>query len=281
MKFEKKHIIGIAIGAGIIILALIFLWGDKLFLFIAGIAVVIAALPFMLSIVLESRAELENNDMFLEFVRNLAEAVKAGTPISRGILNLRNKNYGNLTKHVQKLANQIALGIPVREAFTTFALDVNNPAITRAINLISEAEKAGGQIDQILDSVAKSVAEIERLRKERRSAIYSLVVQGYIIFFIFIVIMLVLEFKILPMASDFGDISSSGALGGAASLQGAKFTPEQLSAPFLYLLIAQGFFAGIIIGKLAEGSIKPGLKHSFIMIIMAYLISTGVKAFIG
>lgn len=283
MKLEKKHVLGMIAGVVIAAAAIVFLRGENLFYFVIGIAGFIAVLPFIFSIALESKIEIENNEMFLEFSRNLAESVKSGTPISRSILNVKSKYYGHLTPHVQKLANQISLGIPVKDALKVFASDINNKTITRAINLISEAEKAGGQIEQILDSVAKSVAETEKLKKERRAAIYSLVVQGYIIFLIFIVIMLVLQFKILPMASDFGDMSTGDMEGfeGIGAGGGAKFSADELASPFLYLLLSQGLFAGLIIGKLAEGSIKPGIKHSFMMMILAYLITTGVKAFMG
>ena len=127
----------------------------------------------------------------------LVENVRSGTPISKSILNVRKKDFGALNPHVNKLANQIALGIPIQTAFETFGRDLNSQTISRAITIISESEKAGGQIETILDSVVKSVSQIEKLRKERRSAIYNLVVQGYIIFFIFIIIILIMEFKIL------------------------------------------------------------------------------------
>ena len=58
-------------------------------------------------------------------------------------------------------------------------------------------------------------------------------------------------------------------------------TAEELSKPFLWLLIAQGFFAGLVTGKLAEGKMMAGLKHSFILVALAVLISTGAKVFIG
>jgi len=281
MDLEKKHIIGIIAAVLTAVGAIIFLRDNNIFYFVLGLSGVLAVLPFILSFALESRIEKKNNEMFLEFSRDIAEAVKAGTPISRSIMNVRNKNYGPLTFHIQKLANQITLGIPVKDALSTFASDVNSSTVTRAINLISEAEKAGGKIEDILDSVSKSVAEIEKLKKERRSAISSLVVQGYIIFFIFIVIMLVLQFKILPMTTEFGGMSGEdmSGLGAAGLSSGNQLSVEEMSRSFLYLLLTQGFFAGLIIGKLSEGRIKPGLKHSFIMMIVAYLVTTGVKAF--
>src|SRR3989338_5718187 len=115
--------------------------------------------------------------MFLEFSRNLAESVNTGTPISKSIVNMRKKNYGALSPYITKLANQIELGIPVHQALQSFAYDVGSPVISRAIALIMEAERAGGEIDYILESVAGSISEVEKLKKERKAAIYGLVVQ--------------------------------------------------------------------------------------------------------
>ena len=258
----------------------------NLFFFILGIALVIILSPFMLNIILENKKEQEIDEMFLEFSRNLAESVNTGTPVSKSIINMRKKNYGPLSLHVQKLANQIELGIPMHRALHNFGSDVGSPVINRAIALIMEAERAGGEIDYILDSVANSISEIDKLRKERKAAIYNLVVQGYIIFFIFIGIMLVMQFKILPLTTggttigflttdvnQLKDFSPSDV-----STQG--LTPQIITRQFLYLLIAQGIFAGLTIGKLAEGTMKAGIKHSFILSITAFLVSSGANLFL-
>lgn len=253
---------------------IILLRGEKVFYFVVGIAVIIAGLPFITSLIIETEKEKEKEEMFLEFARNLVEGVKSGTPISKSIINVRGKNYGPLTPHVIKLTNQIVLGIPLRKAFETFAGDIGSRTITRAITLISEAEKSGGNIEEILESVAKSVSEVERLKKERKTAVYNLVVEGYIIFLIFLVTIVIVEFKILPITAE---IPQSGGLEGIIS--GEVVSAEELSNIFLYLLLAQGFFAGLVIGKLSEGTLKPGLKHSFILMALSLLISNGMKLF--
>lgn len=282
MKITRIQIMGLIVAAVTILVDLIFLLHEKIFYFILGIACVIGSLPFFVTFLLQTEKEKEKEEMFLEFSRNLVESVKTGTPISRSILNTKNKNYGSLTPHVNKLANQISLGIPVKEALEIFARDINNRTITRAIALIGEAEQAGGEIENILESVAKSVSQTDKLKKERRASIYNLVVQGYIIFMIFIIIMLVMEFKILPMTSGLGDLGGAEELSGIGGFGGgAAISVEEISRIFLYLLLTQGFFAGLTIGKLAEGSIKSGIKHSFILMALAFLISTGAKAFFG
>lgn len=283
IDLNKAHWIGIIFALIILIVDVIFFRSDKIFFFLVGIAFVVVALPFLATLLIATNLEKEKNERFLEFARNLAESVKAGTPIAQSIINMRSKNFGSLTPHIHKLSNQISIGIPISKAFGTFADDINSSTVKRAITLIREAEGAGGRIDEILDSVAKSVYQIDKLKKERKAAVYNLVVQGYIIFFIFIGIMLIMQFKILPLTAGVGDISSIGdfeAGNTPSTLGGASSTPEELARPFLYLLIVQGLFTGFTVGKLAEGSIKSGIKHSFILVIAAFLISSGASAFL-
>ncbi len=276
MKFDKKHWAGIVLGFALLTVAVIFLLrGDKIAYFILVVGIIIIALPFFATFLIERGRQKELEDKFLEFIRDLVENVKSGTPISKGIVNLRNRNYGSLTVYVDKLANQISLGIPLTSALYNFAKDTKSSVISRAVNLISEAEKAGGQIETILESVAKSVNQIDELKKERKSAIYNLIVQGYIIFMIFIIIMLVLEYKILPLTSELGGVDSS------LSLNVNAFSPTQFSMPIMVMLLVQSFFAGIVIGKIAEGNIKDGIKHSFILLAITLLVKTGASAILG
>ncbi len=287
-KITKIKLTGIIAAVLILFLSFIFIRGTDLFYFILGIAMFIAGFPFFLSIVFESRSTREKDEMFLEFSRDLVEGVRAGTPISKSILNIRKKDYGSLNPYIEKLANQISLGIPILISFQTFARDIGSNTITRAMTIIGESEKAGGEIQDILESVARSVAQSEKLRKERRAAMYTLVVQGYIIFLIFILIMLVMKFKILPLASGLsissdsleGSGSSMPAFGGMIS-PGTQATPEQLTRPFIWLILVQGFFAGLVIGKISEGSVVSGLKHSFILVVLSLWINAGAKLFLG
>jgi flagellar protein FlaJ len=281
MELKKIHYIGL--GVGVFILALSFLFREtKLFFLIAGIGVLIAVLPFVLSLIRESKEEAEKEEMFLEFTRNLVESVKTGTPISKSIMNLKEKGYGVLGVHIRKLANQISLGIPLSMALQVFAKDVNNITVSRTIILIGQAEKAGGDIGEILEAVAEAVSMSDKLKKERMAAISTLVVQGYIIFFVFMVIILIMQFQILPMVSGIAEL---GSLGGSAfseiGASGGQMDQEELSNSFLWLLLIQGFFTGLIIGKLGEGGVKAGIKHSFALMLVSFVVSAGANIILG
>ena len=280
MEMDKKHIL--AVGGGLLVaaIAILFFRGEDVLYFLLSLSFVIGALPFVVTTILENKEEQENNQMFLEFSRDLVENVKAGTPISQAIINVKDKEYGTLSPHIKKLANQISIGISIQKALRIFSRDVNSRVVKRAVDLIGEAEKAGGDIEDILESVAESVNETEKLKKERESAVHSLVVQGYIVFIIFVGIMLIMQFQIIPMATDVG-----GMAGGVEEDTGLSFggggdvSEQEMTRPLLFLLIAQGLFAGLVIGKLSGGKLKAGIKHSFALVTISLLIYFGANSF--
>ena len=283
MAFKKINLVGIIIGLIMIVISLFFRNTD-FFLFMIGMGVIIISLPFVISIIRANKASLEKEEMFLEFSRNLVESVKAGTPISKSIINVRDKYYGVLSENVRKLANQISLGIPLNKALKTFAGDVNNKTISRSLTLIGQAERSGGEIGEILESVTEAVTMSDKLKKERKASISTLVVQGYIIFFVFIIIILVLQFQILPMLSGIaqpggGASSGLGILGIGGG--GEPIDEQEIANSFLYLLLVQGFFSGLTIGKLSEGTFKVGVRHSFALMFSAFIISAGANVIFG
>lgn len=271
MEVKKIHWIGIISALLVMLISLIFIKSDAFF-FLIGIGILIGVAPFVFTVIYENRVANQKEEMFLEFARNLVESVKTGTPISKSIVNMKNKPYGVLTHHIVKLANQISLGVPLTEALKIFSKDVDNKAIARVLTLIGQAERAGGDIGEILESVAGAVNLSDSLKKERKAIISTLVVQGYIIFFVFMVIILVMQFKILPLLSGIADLQTVGTGGLGINPQAGGV--EDISRSFLYLLLIQGFFSGLTIGKLSEGSLKAGIRHSFALMVLSFMISS-------
>ena len=281
MEIKKRYLVGIGISLAII--AMSFFFRDTRFFFlIIGSGAIIGILPFILEVMKEARDSSEKEQMFLEFSRNLVESVKTGTPISKSIINVKNKPFGVLSPHVNKLANQISMGIPLSIALQVFSKDVNNKTISRAITLIGQAEKSGGEIGEILESVAEAVNTSDKLKKERLAVISTLVVQGYIIFLVFMVIVLVMQFKIIPLLSG---IQNVGAIGSEIGITagGNQFgdISKEISNAFLYLILIQGLFSGLTIGKLAEGSFKSGAKHSFALMLISFIIASVANVLFG
>ncbi|PIN88881.1 hypothetical protein COU57_07020 [Candidatus Pacearchaeota archaeon CG10_big_fil_rev_8_21_14_0_10_32_14] len=275
MELKIGHYIGIVLGLVIFGVSFLFI-GTPWFFFLIGVGLIAGSTPMVITVIIENRIAEEKEQMFLEFARSLVESVKTGTPVSKSIINLKSKPFGVLSPHVVKLANQISLGIPFSIALQTFAKDVNNHSISRSLTLIGQAEKAGGNIGTILEAVAEAVSLSDKLKKERKSAIQTLVAQGYIIFVVFLGIILVMQFKIIPLLDGLKDVQGASDLGIAVG-GGSGGESVDFGTAFLFLLLIQGFFSGITIGLLSEGNIKAGIRHSFALMLMSFIIASGAN----
>ena len=241
-----------------------FFWGQRPFWSIAIVILSFGWLHFWIDFFAENRRQKEIEFKFVEFARTLVESVKSGVSIPRSITNIAKKDFGALSPFLQKLAYQIEWGIPTRKALMTFSVDTNNRVIKRSISILVEAEQSGGDVSDVLESVVDSVINIKKMREERKASIYSQVVQGYIVYFIFIIIMLILQLWLFP---KLGNLSIGGSAPGEFNL----------NPTFFGLIMIQGLFAGIMIGKFSEGTVKQGILHSLVLMTVAALMITTVK----
>ena len=284
IEFKNKYFIGIFVALFIIgfDLYLNFVLEFKRFFYpIIVVAISIALGQFWIDFYNETKRQKDIEEKFLEFVRGLVGVVKSGISITKGIINVADEGYGALSPHVKKLARQIEWGIPIHRALVTFANDTENKVIKRSIAIIIEADKSGGDIEDILDSVSTSVVNIKKMKEERRSSVFSQILQGYIVFFVFIGIMLLLQLWLFPQLTGALNVADSndfdvGTVGGVGSFF-QKGEQTNLDFAFFSLIMIQGFFAGIMIGKFSEGSLKKGLLHSVVMMTLAALIVTTAK----
>ncbi len=239
------------------------------------LGVLIGSGQFWLDFIKERDRQKRIEVKFLDFVRNLASTVKSGIPIPASIIQASDKDYSELNPYIKKLANQIHMGVPVHKAFNNFARDTDNPMIKRAISIVNEAEASGGDIENVLTSVTDSLVSIKKIKEERKSSIYSQMIQGYIVYFVFIGIMLLLQLQLFPKLTEVG--STLGLSGGLLGTTIEAGTTASLDTTFFILILIQGFFAGLMIGKFSEGSIKDGIIHSLILVVSAALIVTTIK----
>lgn len=280
-QFKPKYLIGIGLSLFLLSLTFVTFFDFKLMQpsarwFFPGVIISIttATLQLWADFLAEQRRQKKVELRFLDFVRNLESTVKSGLPIPKSIIQASQKEYGELNPYLKKLSNQIQLGIPVHKALTTFAIDTENKVIKRAVSIVIEAEASGGDIESVLESVTNSVMAVKKLQEERRSSTYSQIVQGYIIYFVFIGIMLILQLKLFPKLTEMGGSGGGQTLGFLSSSASGG---ADLDFTFFMLIMIQGLFAGIMIGKFSEGTTKDGLIHSAILITLAALIITTAK----
>jgi len=280
-KLNYKHFLGVIIGVSLILISYFLLYESQSRLFkpLFALGLFSMIFQFWLDAVNEGKRQIELEEKFLEFMRSVSDGVKAGIPIPKAVKELDDSDFGALNPHVKKLINQIEWGFPLRESLIRFAKETGNPVVKRSISIIIEAEQGGGNIAGVLTSVTNSILQIKKIKNERRSNTFSQIVQGYIVFFIFIGIMIVLQTYLLPQLGDITGVSLTGfelEVGESGVTDSGNINFDYI---FTGLIVIQGLFSGLVVGKFSEGSLLPGLKHSLIMVLVGYLLFASIVGF--
>lgn len=291
--FETRHRVAIGFALLLLLADFYFFRGKIFFVPLLALVAIAATMPYWLDIMKENKRQKEIESRFPEFVRNLSGAIKSGMPAAQAVIHVSDGEYGTLTPYLRKLANQIEWSIPFHKAFINFAKETENPVIRRAVATVIQAEQAGGNIEDVLTAVTESLLQIKKIKEERKSSIHAQVMQSYIIFFVFLGVMIVIQNLLIPYMVKFGSVTPDETGAVPAQVAGAINMNAELdfSSPasfilsfggwllslngiFLLMSLIQAFFAGVVLGKLAEGDMTSGLRHSLIMMTSAFMIIT-------
>jgi len=161
------------------------------------------------------------------------------------------------------VATQLSWGIPYEKALDSFAKHVETPLTYRVVTLISETARSGGNIERVMNSIVSHVRDLRGMERERRAQIRPYIFITYITVFVFL-FTLVMLFKMF--FSTIAEMSTAGSL----FLAGAV-TPTDYKLVFFHMTIVEAFVGGLIGGKMSEGSIRSGVKHSAILLIITLL----------
>jgi flagellar protein FlaJ len=267
---EKLKLITIFNG---IIVALIILFDflflrevSNLFSLIIILAIIMFIVPIALIKYYETWKIKSLEDSFSPLMIDLVESIRSGMALPQAIESISGNDYGVLSSYIKRLNAQLNWGIPFENAFLAFSRSTKSKLIIRISSTIIESHKFGGNLTDIFEAISTTAVEIERLREERKLYMSSHMVTGYIIFFVFLIVIIGLEQFLVPSLSQ---ASSGGMVGNAA-----KNMSSEYHAMFRNLIIIQGFFAGLVIGKMSEGVVVGGIKHSLILMIVGILVYT-------
>jgi archaeal flagellar protein FlaJ len=201
------------------------------------------------------RKNLES--IFPIYLKDIAANISAGMTLPQAMRATHTNNYGQLTPYVRELSAKISWGVPFEKAMHEFASKTRSKSLSRTVSTIIETHRSGGQIDSILVTIAQSLHDLEKIKKERSSSVYGQMINGYLIYLVFLGVMVGMSVVLIP-AFKLDDASSS------------TVSQEMFTDMFRWLTLIQGFFAGLSIGKMAEGTLIAGFKHAMVLCIIGY-----------
>jgi flagellar protein FlaJ len=218
-----------------------------------------------------SRLEAE----FPAMIRDISLSVKSGMTIKSAMSMAAGGQYGALTKAIKQMDNAISWGVSFDDALLHFARKYPTTLIRRTVFTLIEASRMGGQLGEILEGVATDVEETKTLEKRRNSETKPYLMVCYISYFVFLAVIMIMSYVFLPMMKEASEATSGTALpAGMGQFAVSDADLAKYNMLFFHALVVQGFFAGIVTGKMAEGKVVAGLKHSVFFIIVAVIAYT-------
>jgi flagellar protein FlaJ len=213
------------------------------------------------------------DDAVPTLLTDVSANVKTGINLDRALEMAADRDYGPLTVELQKLKTQLRLGVPFDVAMDRLIKRVKTTMVTRTFGLLMQANRAGGKIEELLDTIQTDANDLYLLEKERRTSIRPYVVIIYIAFGVFLAV------SVLLVDSFFTSVlgtHATTATGGFGSLSG--LTLPTVKDLFLQMALIEAIFGGFGAGKLGEGSFSGGFKHVLIMagitVLVFYLFVT-------
>jgi flagellar protein FlaJ len=185
-----------------------------------------------------------------EFIKDMAEGRRIGLAPEASIAHAAEKNYGHLSRYVRKMAAQIAWGLPLSKVMGNFVRSVQS-WVARAIGtLILEVIDVGGGTVKSFTDLADFTGKMNELEAERRSSLRPYIFVMYLSGLMTIITALLMVY-----------LMTSASPASLAAPNAAPSISPQLVDLFLAAAIFDGWVAGLVAGKMSEGSLADGFKH--------------------
>jgi flagellar protein FlaJ len=208
-------------------------------------------------------------------------------------------NYGKLSPEIILMTNKLSWGTPFLRVMDIFEARVKESAsIREVLNILREAYKSGGNVVATLDSAARNMNMLREAEEERRNITSQHVMITYGIFFLFLGIVVMIIYILVPMMSQQGGFTGQESESGMglttftnpcadlilpfpcglfrSTCSMLDVDPEGIScyyvSLFFFVLLIQGISSGLIAGQLGENSVIAGTKHAIIMVSISIFV---------
>lgn len=246
-------------AAAIILSALILFNGRSTLDDFVFFSVIIAIAPPALLNYVEYKWKKAVDEHLPDLFRSVVQGQETGMTLPQALENAAKRNYGPLTGELRKMTAQISWGMSFENALLALGRRVNTVLVQRTVPLIIEASRSGGHVEKVFDPTGKFIQSTLLLDKERKNQTRAYVAIIYVAFFVFL-FTIILLFK-----SFFASVEGLPILGSTAMSAG------EMQLIFFHMTTIQGLFGGLVAGKMGEGTISAGLKHSLVMMLGGYL----------
>jgi len=203
-----------------------------------------------------------------KLLRQIAEAGRIGISIPRALALASEQDLGPLTDELRKVVNRVTWGYPIEKAIFDLIEDIGTPTARRAFTLILEAMKSGGNVEEMFMTLYRHLTGMQLTYRERTAMMRPYISYGYIAFFVFLAIQVIL---LTSFIGPILDIQSRIEATGETPIFRFAIDRQTIETYFYHISIIEAIISGLVSGKMGEGSLFAGLKHIVVLLTAAVL----------
>ncbi len=153
-------------------------------------------------------------------------------------------------------------------------------SVDRMVILISETEHFTSNISNTLFLLYHEAKDALTLKHERKSDMSVYVVIVYMAFAVFAFVQVIMSAVFLEIMMETGALTTSASTATGVAGIGGGFPAELYRLIITHSVLIHGVCSGLVAGKMGEGSILAGIKHSCIMLALGVITFLLVDIFI-
>ncbi len=204
-----------------------------------------------------------------EFLDRMAGINQVGLTVGQALGIMQSANLGVLSYEIKRINRDMDWGANFSEALLRFGDRIQTPIIARMVTLITKASEMSGQINRVLNIASSDTRMSEVLKRERLGEMFIYVAIIYLSFLVFIFVIATLNGQFL---TELAKVNTAGLQQAGGAFSGLGSMPLGLLQVMLYhAVLIMGFFSGVIAGQMGESSVRSGIKHACIMLLVGLI----------
>ncbi|MFD1587465.1 type II secretion system F family protein [Halorientalis brevis] len=203
-----------------------------------------------------------------ENLRKLSSANDTGMTLLESMKVVSETSSGKLADEFETMYAKVNYGTSLRDAMREFNNKYHIPRLARTVKLISKAQEASSQIQDVLTTAAQASEnqdDIDRERKSRTRMQVAIIIMTYLTL---LGVMALLKTQFLDVMSGLAN-QASGSGGGGAAAGGGQFggnvDTNLLSVLFFHAVTLQAILSSFIAGYIRDVDLISGVKFAVIL----------------
>ena len=237
------------------------------------VALLVALAPFAIDTYRQERQRRRNEADFADFLFEMSELIRGGIDPVKAVNTLAEGDLGSVTKQVRIASKQMQIGYTFEQAMRNLSNSLHSTLITRYVDLVIQASYSGGGVSNLIQRASADMSTFIALEGEKRSGLAQYTMILYVGQVVLVALAAILVIQFVPELSGISALSTGGA-GTGGFLSNSDITTVPLERDLFFLCVLNGLFGGLVIGKVSEGKVRHGIKHSLILVLIAFLAWT-------